>query len=244
MEKKAHAVERLWLHAAKKAGTALPEGATLPALPKLKMRHIAWALIHFAELLEGFVPEGERRGWTQHLNSARRKLTTSVGDLPTAGATMGRVEGAQRWVDVAELVHQAAHRAVYAPSLALVAQRTAVASAFTRLRKHSATRKEANEDIRRGLERLEAGCWLAAARERGVAVRPELERARGWWGGAALALFEEANGSWWLVRLPAGRPVVVEAGSRDDLLATVPDTHFAAAVQAVLRERVTAINER
>lgn len=238
-----HAVERLWLHASKRAGTALPEDATLPVLPKLKMRQIAWALIHFAELLEGLVPEAERAVWNQDVAGARLKLTSDLNLSAEHGATMGRVESAARWADVAELIHQAAHRAVYAPSLALVAQRTAVASAFTQLRKSAPSRADANDAIRMGLERLEAGFWLAAARDRGALKHPSLASARGWWGGAELALFEDSAGAWWLVRLPAGRPIVVEGGGRDDLLANVPDAHFASAVRAVMSERLTLQRE-
>ncbi len=235
-ERAHHAAQRLWLHAAKRAGKALPVVPEVPALPKLSMRHIAWALIHFAELLEGRVPLAERIEWTHQLRQAREKLTASRDEVGSRGI-LGRVEPAQTWAQVAALIHEASHRAVASPSLALVAQRAATASAFTQLRRDAPSRAAANVDIQLGFQRLEAGFWLAAARARLDSSHAHLEQAKGRWGGAALALFEDAAQRWWLVSLQPGDSVTVQEGTRDDLLASVPDASFARAVNAVLAEQ-------
>lgn len=232
-----HTTQRLWQHALKRAGTAVDDDAALPPLPKLKMREVAFALLHFAELLAGRVPAAERRVWSQELDAARWILTAPTDLFRDGGAILGRVEATASWPNLGRALHQAAHRAVYAPGLCGTAQRTVISVAFTLFRKTSSSRTDANEAIRLGLDRLEAGFWLAAARPRAAAVRPELADARGWWGGAHLALFETKQGAWWLARLTPGRPVALEGGAKEDLLACVPDEKFAAAVRTVMDEQ-------
>ncbi|GMU60530.1 MAG: hypothetical protein AMXMBFR34_22930 [Myxococcaceae bacterium] len=236
MSDKPHTTLRLWVHALKRAGTAAPDGP-LPDFPRLKMRDLAFALLHFSELLEGQVPAAERGAWAQELQGSRWVLTTPAEEQPATHATLGRVETAPSWSHLARAFHQAAHRAVWAPGLCGPAQRAAVGMAFTLFRTSAPSRAAANQAIRRALERLEAGLWLSAARARLGDKEPALATARGWWGGAALALFEDAQGGWWLVRLTPGRPVSVERGARDDLLACVPDAHFASAVRTVWSEQ-------
>lgn len=230
------ATQRLWKHALKRAGTAAEADVAPPPLPKLKMREVAWALLHFAELLDGRVPTAERTLWRNEVKAAQWILTAPPDVFRDGGGLLGPVETTATWPNLARALRQAAHRAVYAPGLCSPAQRTVVGVAFSLLRKTSASRADANEAIRLGLERLEAGFWLAAARPRAAAVRPELAEARGWWGGAQLALFETKQGAWWLARLTPGRPVALESGAKEDLLACVPDEKFAAAVRVVMAE--------
>ncbi|MEW6429885.1 MAG: hypothetical protein AB1730_00130 [Myxococcota bacterium] len=235
-----HATQRLWQHAVRRAGTAADADAEPPPLPKLKMRDLAWALLHFAELLEGRVPPAERKTWRDEVLAAQWILTAPPDVFRDGGGLLGPVKTTATWPHLARALRQAAHRAVYAPGLCGTAQRTVVGVAFTLFRKTSGSRAEANDAIRRGLERLEAGCWLAAARPRAAAVRAELADARGWWGGAQLALFETKQGAWWLARLVPGRPVELESGTKEDLLACVPDAKFAEAVRTVMAEMLPA----
>ncbi|MEW5743271.1 MAG: hypothetical protein AB1938_30460 [Myxococcota bacterium] len=236
MTERPHGTQRLWLHALRRAGAAAPEGPP-PDFPRLKMREVAWALLHFSELLQGQVPPAERVVWAGELAASRAVLTTPPGEFPDGGATLGPVQTAASWSNLAFALHQAAHRAVWAPSMCGTAQRTVVGMAFTLFRQSAPSRTQANEAIRRGLERLEAGIWLSAARARAGETAPALATARGWWGGARLALFEDSAGGWWLVRLTPGRQVTVERGTRDDLLACVPDAYFASAVRTVWSEQ-------
>lgn len=232
MTEKPHATQRLWSHAVRRAGSALEAGAPLPPLPKLKMRGLTWSLLHFAELLEGLVPAADWPSWQAETSAARATLAMVPG--PRGSRTLGPVDATASWANLGRAVNQAATRSVHAPSLAGVAQRATVGVAFTLFRRSAQSRAEANENIRRGLDRLEAGCWISAARERAGA---QLQDARGWWGGGELALFEDRTGAWWLVRMPTGHPVTLEPGSREDLLASVPDDHFTRAVRTVLGEQ-------
>ncbi|MFT3707203.1 MAG: hypothetical protein QM817_05985 [Archangium sp.] len=227
-------VERLWAHAIKRAGTAVEADSPVPVLPKLKMRQLAYALLHFVELLEGRVPSEHRKQWDLELATAKEHLMEE-GYTPSLNERLFQpIETTATWPNLAAAVRGAGLRALYAPGLANVAHRAVVSMAFSMLRADAATRARANEDIRVGLNRLEAGMWIALARSRmNEELAAQIKRA--WWGAEQLALFELAS-DWCLVRMKPGRPLAFERGGRDDVLATVPDAHFTKAVTIVMQE--------
>lgn len=221
-------VERLWKHALKRAGTAIDASYESPPLPTLKMRDLASALLHFVELIDSAVPKDFRPQWERELTLTRQQLAQNFADRP-----FQRIDPVATWPNLALAVRDAGLRAIYSPGLAGVAQRAVVGIAFSLLREHAGSRAAANELIRTGLERLAAGMWLAAARARLDDETVQIRRA--WWGAPQLALFELEQ-EWWLVRMKPGRPVAIERGSRDDMLASVPDAHFKKALEAVMNE--------
>jgi hypothetical protein len=226
-------LERLWKHALNRAGAAVDPGVALPALPSLKMRDTAFALLHFVELLDGRVPPEHRSEWEHELALCRGHLADPRYREALDGHIFEPVETTASWPNLARAVRGSGLRALYAPGLAGVPQRAVVGIAFSLMRAAAPSRAKANEEIRTALARLEAGLWLAAARAR---VGDELDVRRAWWGAAQLALFE-CQRDWCLVRMPPGRKVSLERGARDDVLATIPDAHFSSAVLAVMSEQ-------
>jgi hypothetical protein len=224
-------VEKLWQQAVKAAGAAFVDRPR-PELPSLKMTQVGFALMHFLELLDGQVPDDERAHWAAALSQARQALLT--GSEPKRGRVFARIESTATWPNLAHALHQAALRASFAPGLATVAQRAVVSIAISLLRRSSGDRAAATARIDEGISRLVAGLWLADARARLGERATHLEL--GWWAAPNLALFSTKEGPWWLVTLAPRRAPRISAGERDELLATIPDAHFAQCVACVMRE--------
>lgn len=230
-------VERLWAHAIKRAGTAVEAASPVPVLPKLKMRQLAYAVLHFVELLEGRVPSEHREQWNAELALAKEHLGEEGYTPSIEGQLFAPIETTATWANLGAAVRGAVLRALYTPGLAGVAHRGVVSMAFSILRADAPTRAQANEEIRVALDRLAAGMWIALARSR-MTEELAAQIKRAWWGAEQLALFELA-GDWCLVRMKPGRPLAFERGGRDDVLATVPDAHFTKAVTIVMKEAAT-----
>ena len=224
-------VEKLWQQAVKSAGAAFAD-LPRPQLPALSMPEVGFALLHFLELLDGQVPENERAAWQASLSRARQDLME--GPPREAGHPFARIETAASWSNLAHALQQVALRARYAPGLANVAQRAVVSIALSLVRRAAADRTVASERIDEALARLSAGLWLAEARSRLGDAAARI--ARGWWAAPSLALFSTTDGPWWLVTLAPRKAPRIEAGARDDLLAMIPDAHFARCVTTVMRE--------
>lgn len=225
-------VEKLWQQALKAAGAAFVDRPR-PELPSLKMTEVGFALLHFLELLDGQVPDEERVNWAAAMSQARQALL--VAPEPVFGRVFARIETTATWANLAHALQQAALRARFAPGLATVAQRAVVSIAISLVRRSAGERSAATARIDEGISRLVAGLWLADARARLGESASHL--ARGWWAAPNLALFSTTEGTWWLVTLAPRKAPSVAVGERDELLATIPDAHFAHCVASVMREQ-------